>query len=103
MTLAGPENLFLSLDPGKVGYPGCRLTATVISTPEGRSVAHALGTVIRIARLEQLTLTNEKTGDSNFAGILKGSGLDVVERAGGDAQSGVAVDAIPTPIARGSS
>jgi hypothetical protein len=103
MTLAGPQNLFLSLDPGKVGYPGCRLTATAVTVPEGRSEAHTLGTVIRIPRLEQLTLTNEKTGDSNFAGILKGSGLDIVERVGWDAQSGVAVDAIPTPIAGGSS
>ena len=89
MTLAGPENLFLSLDPGKVGYPGCQLTATAVSAPEGRSEARALGKVIRIPRLEQLTLTNEKTGDSNFAGILKGSGLDIVERVGWDAQSGV--------------
>jgi hypothetical protein len=103
MTLAGPENLFLSLDPGKVGYPGCRLTATVVSAPEGRSEAHVLGTVIRIPRLEQLTLTNEKSGDSNFAGILKGSGLDIVERVGWDARNGVPVDAIPTPIAGGPS
>jgi hypothetical protein len=103
MTLAGPENLFLSLDPGKVGYPGCRLTATAVSAPEGRSEAHPLGTVIRIPRLEQLTLTNEKAGDSNFAGILKGSGLDIVERVGWDARSGVLVDAIPTPVAGGPS
>ena len=48
MTLAGPQNLFLSLDPGKVGYPGCRLTATAMTAPEGRSEARALGTVIRI-------------------------------------------------------
>jgi hypothetical protein len=54
-------------------------------------------------RLEQLTLTNGKTGDSNFAGILKGSGLDIVERVGWDAQNGVPVDAIPTPLAGGSS
>jgi len=75
---------------GKVGYPGCRLTATVVSAPEGRSEAHALGTVIRIPRLEQLTLTNEKTRDSNFAGILRGAasiswkgGLGCTERRAG--------------------
>ena len=99
MTLAGPENLFVSLDPGKVGYPGCRLTAAAISEPEGRSDASPLGKVIRIPRLEQLTLTNEKAGDSTFYGILKGSGLDIVEKVGWDALNGVEVDAIPTPVA----
>jgi hypothetical protein len=58
---------------------------------------------MRIPRLEQLTLTNEKAGDSNFAGILKGSGLEIVERVGWDARNGVPVDAIPTPIAGGPS
>lgn len=91
-------NLFLSLDPGKVGYPGCRLTATAVSDPEGRSEACPLGKVIRIPRLEQLTLTNEKAGASNFAGILKGRGLEIVEKVGWDAHTGVTVDAVPTPI-----
>jgi hypothetical protein len=98
MTLAGAGNLFLSLDPGKVGYPGCQLTATAASEPEGRSDARVLGKLIRIPRLEQLTLTNEKIGDSSYVGILRGSGLDAVERVGWDARNGVTVDAIPTPI-----
>jgi hypothetical protein len=91
-------SLFLSLDPGKVGYPGCQLTATAVSEPEGRSDPRPLGKVIRIPRLQQLTLTNEKIGDSMFAGILRGSGLDIVEKVGWDAHNGVPVDAVPTPI-----
>jgi hypothetical protein len=91
-------NLFLSLDPGKVGYPGCQLTATAISDPEGRSEAYPLGRVIRLPKLEQLTLTNEKAGATDFVGILKGAGLDIVEKVGWDAHNGVTVDAVPTPI-----
>jgi hypothetical protein len=104
MTLAGQNDLFLSLDPGKVGYPGCRMTATAVTQPEGPSDAQGLGTVIRIPQLDQLTLTNEHVGDSNFAGTLfagtlRGSGLDIVEKVGWDARNGVTIDAIPTPIA----
>jgi hypothetical protein len=91
-------SIYFSLDPGKAGYPGCRLTATAVSEPEGRSDSYPLGKVIRIPRLEQLTLTNEKAGDSLFVGILKGSGLDIVEKVGWDANNGVTVDAVPTPI-----
>lgn len=91
-------NIFLSLDPGKIGYPGCRMTATAVSDPEGRSESRNIGTVIRIPRLEQLTLTNQKAGASQFAGILKGSGLEIVEKVGWDAHNGVEVDAVPTPV-----
>jgi hypothetical protein len=98
LTQAGPESLYLSLDPGKVGFPGCALTATVTTEPEGRSEPQPLGRVIRLPKVEQLTLTNEKSGPSNYAGVLKGCDLDIVEKVGWDAQSGVPVDSIPTPV-----
>ena len=98
LTQAGPGSLYLSLDPGKVGFPGCALTATVTTEPEGRSEPEPLGRVIRLPRVEQLTLTNEKSGASNYAGVLKGCDLDIVEKVGWDAQTGVPVDSIPTPV-----
>jgi hypothetical protein len=98
LTQAGPGSLYLSLDPGKVGFPGCVLTATVATEPEGRSQPQPLGRVIRLPRVEQLTLTNEKSGASNYAGVLKGCDLDIVEKVGWDAQTGVPVDSIPTPV-----
>ena len=98
LTQAGPESLYLSLDPGKVGFPGCPLIATVTTEPEGRSESQPLGKVIRLPKVELLTLTNEKSGQTNYAGVLKGSNLDIVEKVGWDAQTGVAVDAIPTPV-----
>ena len=98
LTFAGPGALYLSVDPGVVGYAGCRLEATVILDPEGRSDPFVLGQVIRVPRLDKFTLTTEKIGDSSYAGILEGRDLDVIERAGWDAQHGVQVESIPTPV-----
>ena len=98
LTFAGPGALYLSVDPGVVGYAGCRLEATVILDPEGRSDPLVLGQVIRVPRLDKFTLSTEKIGDSSYAGILEGRDLDVIERAGWDAQHGVQVESIPTPV-----
>jgi hypothetical protein len=56
-----PERVFLSLDPGKVSFPGCTLAATIVPEPEGRSDPQPLGRVIRLPKVEQLSLSNEKT------------------------------------------
>jgi hypothetical protein len=98
LAFAGPGALYLSVDPGVVGYAGCRLEATVILDPEGRSDPFELGRVIRIPRLDKFTLTAEKIGDSSYAGILEGRDLDVIERVGWDAQNGVQADSIPAPV-----
>jgi hypothetical protein len=99
LTQAGPGSLYLSLDPGKIGFPGCALTATVTTEPEGRSDPAPRGRVIRLPKVEQLTLANEKAGPATYAGMLKGCDLDIVEKVGWDAQNGVPVDSIPTPVA----
>lgn len=98
LTSAGPGALYLSVDPGVVGYAGCRLEATVILDPEGRSDPFALGRVIRFPRLDKFMLTAEKIGDASYAGVLEGRDLDVIERVGWDAQNGVQADSIPTPV-----
>jgi hypothetical protein len=99
LTFAGPGALYLSVDPGVVGYAGCRLTATVALEPEGRSDPFVLGRVIRVPRLDKFILTTEKAGDSGYAGNIEGRDLDVIERTGWDAQHGLPVESIPTPIA----
>ena len=98
LTLAGPKALYLSVDPGTIGYAGCQLAATVILDPEGRSDRFVLGRVIRVPRLEKFTLTTEKIGDSSYAGILEGRDLDVIEKVGWEAGNGVPVESIPTPV-----
>jgi hypothetical protein len=98
LTFAGPGALYLSVDPGVVGYAGCRLEATVILEREGRSDPFVLGRVIRIPRVDKFTLTTEKVGDSSYAGVLEGRDLDVIDKVGWDAQNGVPVVAIAAPI-----
>jgi hypothetical protein len=98
LTFAGPGTLYLSVDPGAIGYAGCRLAATVILDPEGRSDRFVLGRVIRVPRLDKFTLTTEKVGDSSYAGTLEGRDLDVIEKIGWDAGQGVPVESIPTPV-----
>ncbi len=96
LEMAGEAMLFLSLDPGEVGQPGCRLIASV-ATGEGRSDPSPLGQVVRVPRIEQFVLTDEKLGDAVYAGILRGVDLETIEKAGWDAENGLPVEAIPTP------
>ncbi len=97
LAFAGPGALYLSIDPGVVGYAGCRLSATLAVEPEGRSDPVTLGRVIRIPRLDRFTLTTEKLGDSSYAGILEGRDLDVIDKTGWDAEHGGPVQSIPVP------
>jgi hypothetical protein len=57
-----------------------------------------IGRVIRVPRLDKFTLTGEKVGDASYAGAVEGRDLDVIEKAGWDAQNGVPVESIPTPV-----
>jgi hypothetical protein len=99
LSFAGPGQLYLAVDPGAVGYSGCVLAAAIEIQPEGRSDPLDLGRVVRLPRLEQFTLTAEPLGPATYAGLLKGTDLDLVEKAGWDAEHGLAVDAIPAPVA----
>ncbi len=103
LSAAGPGALYLSVDPGSVGYPGCELSATVAVEPDGRSDPYVLGRVIRVPHLDKFTLTSEKAGDASYIGNVDGSDLDVIEKVGWDGVNGVPVDAIPTPIQGGHS
>lgn len=98
LSFAGSGALYLSVDPGMVGFPGCELAARVRISPEGASDPKPLGRVVRLPRLEQFTVTSEAQGPNTYVGILRGRDLDIVERTGWDGQHGLPVDAIPTPV-----
>lgn len=98
LTLSGPDALYLSFDPAALGYAGCRMAATVATDAAGRSDPFVLGRVIRVPRLDKLTLTNQKVGDSSYAGSLEGRDLDVIQKVGWDAGNGLPVDAIAAPV-----
>jgi hypothetical protein len=96
---AGGGLLFLSLDPGSIGRPGRRLNGAIVTRPEGASDPFELGRVVRLPHIESFSLTNEKVGESAYAGLLTGQDLEMIEKVGWDAKSGVAVTALPRPVA----
>jgi len=98
VSFAGPDSLYLSIDPGMVGYPGCELVATVSVDPRGRSDQIAVGRVVRMPQLEKFTLTSEALAADTYAGILRGRDLDLIEKAGWDSRNGLPVAGIPTPV-----
>ena len=81
--------IYLSVDTDAVGYPGCKLSATVVLDPDGRSAPYILGRVIRVPRLDKFALTSEKVGDASYAGTVDGHDLDVIEKVGRDATNGL--------------
>jgi len=52
---------------------------------------------VRLPAVQQFTLTNEAAGPGRYLGTLEGRNLDIIEKAGWDAQNGVPVTAIPAP------
>jgi hypothetical protein len=90
--------LFLSLDPGAVGQSGCTLTATMETESLGKSDPFTLGKVLRLPRIESLTLTDEKAADG-FYGVLKGFDLETIEKTGWQANAGLNVSELPRPVA----
>jgi hypothetical protein len=68
-------------------------------TPDGPSDSQRLGIIVRLPKLESFQLTDEKSGDEGYAAILQGKDLETLEKAGWDAQTGIPIDAIPTPVA----
>jgi hypothetical protein len=89
--------LFISLDAGTVGQTGCTLQAIAEIESVGKSVAFPLGKVVRLPRIENLTLSDEKSADG-YMGTLKGFDLETIEKTGWNAQSGMAVPEAPRPM-----
>ena len=97
LDMAGEGMLFLLLDPGTVGRSGCKLEARA-SSSDGSSDPYPLGCILRVPRIEQFVLTDQKLSDGVYAGTLKGEDLDTIEQAGWDAQYGLPVVSIPSPV-----
>jgi hypothetical protein len=94
----GEGLLFASADPGAVGTPGCTLQAAVDTESAGASEPVVVGRVIRLPRIESVTLTNE-TVDQGYAAVLKGRDLEAIEKTGWSAANGFAVPGLPLSVA----
>jgi hypothetical protein len=96
---AGAGVLFFAVDPGTVGQSGCALAATVSVPSTGSSAAAALGRVVRLPRIERFQLTEEKLGDSIYAGIIEGDDLETIAQTGWDDHTSLKVEGLPTAMA----
>jgi hypothetical protein len=95
---AGAGTFFLSIDAGTVGQSGCALTAAAETELLGKSDPFALGTVVRLPRIEGFGLTDEKSAEG-FYGWVKGFDLESIEKTGWDGRTGIAIAEMPRPVA----
>lgn len=91
--------IFLSLDPGQIGAVGCHLFALIESPAEGQVERVTLGKVVKLPGIATFEMTDQPAGEGAFAGQLKGQDLELIERTGWDAEHGLSVSDLPTPIA----
>jgi hypothetical protein len=98
LEMAGSDLMFLSVDAGTAGRPGCSLSASV-EAETGASDRKVLGRVVRLPRIESFEMTDEKAGEGRFFAVLTGQDLELIERTGWDKETGFSVDALPKPVA----
>ncbi|HYW41481.1 MAG TPA: hypothetical protein VE959_01410 [Bryobacteraceae bacterium] len=94
----GEGVLFASVDPGTVGTTGCTLEAAVETESAGASEFVPAGRVVRLPRIDSVTLTNEKV-DPGYAAVLNGQDLEMIEKTGWDAANGLPVPGPPRSVA----
>jgi hypothetical protein len=94
---SGDASLFLSLQPGAIGQPGCELQATLENPEAGPSDPRLLGRVIRLPRIDRFSLTEEKLDNGNYVGQLEGERLDAITHVGWEPANPTPVDALPAP------
>lgn len=93
---SNPESLYLTFDPGRIGQNGCEVVARV-STPNGESNPSTLGRVVRLPRIEAMSLSDELVGENQFAGSITGEDLEAIARVGWNENEGIPVTAVPRP------
>lgn len=94
---ADASSLFVSFDAG-IWPSGCVLRIVVETADQGRSDPHELGRVIRVPQVESFQLSDEAAGEGAYVGVLKGRGLELIEKTGWDAVSGLEVLGLPIPV-----
>jgi hypothetical protein len=93
----GADTLFLSFDSGR-WQTGCVVSALLDNGAEGMSKPHPLGRVVRLPRVENFQLTDEKTASGDYVGKLTGSGLETIAKVGWTAEDGIVVEGLPAPV-----
>jgi hypothetical protein len=91
---AGQGSYFAAFDPGTVGQSGCDLQLAVESEASGKSAGLSAGRVTRLPKVTALTWTEEKA-TGGYVALLKGTDLELIEKAGWEGQAGVPITEAP--------
>lgn len=89
-----PGQLFMSFDTG-IWLNGCVLGATILNGNESESDVFQIGRVVRLPRVESLTVTTEGLVPG---AKLSGQNLETIEKAGWNDKEGVAVPGLPLTV-----
>ena len=54
---------------------------------------------MRLPRIKSFVLTDEKLAPEVYAAVLRGEGLDTIEKTGWNSEAGLAVRDLPKPVA----
>jgi hypothetical protein len=93
---AGSGTYFAAFDPGSAGQSGCELQLSIESDASGKSAAVAAGRVVRLPKITELTWTEEKASSgTGYVAVLRGTDLEVIEKAGWEGQPGIDVTSSP--------
>lgn len=96
LQMSSPESFHLTFDPGRVGQHGCLVEAR-LQTETGTSTPLLLGRVVRLPKLEGLTLSDELLGEDLFGATLIGQDLEAIAAVGWESARRIPVTAIPRP------
>ena len=81
-----------------MGQSGCLLTLTLFSEDTGASDPQLLGRIVRLPRIEKFILTDQRLGESLYAGTLTGQDLQMIEKTGWNGRTGYPVQGMPVPV-----
>jgi hypothetical protein len=91
---AGKQAYFATLDPGEAGQSGCELQFAIESEAAGASEPAKAGRIVRLPKIQSLTWTDEKSANG-FVAMVRGSDLELIEKAGWEGQPGANVASAP--------
>lgn len=92
-----PDQLFLSFDTASLPAP-CTLQAAIDSGKSGVSSPITLAHLIRVPQIESVSSVPDPAGAQRIGLDLKGTSLEMIEKAGWDNESGVGTTGLPTPL-----
>jgi hypothetical protein len=92
-----PGRWFLAFDTS--GLPsGCSLQAVIDQGPEGASKPFPLARILRLPKIDSVTINDVPSQDGTHQYELVGQNLELIQKAGWNENAGLAVSEMPAPL-----